>query len=740
MKETATICGICKKSFKESDIKVTDHSHYSGQIYWIAHQTCNIERRSSLVKIYFHNASRYDSHLLLTSLAKLKARPRCGIKMKNSQTPRSLRFGLFEICDSFDFLAYSLSDLVKLLPPDHNFRILKAGFSKIRKLTEKQLSFLRGKMLFPYAYYSQWEVLHDSRIPPKESFFNSLTGVGISDEEYQEFIRMWLGLNIKDAADLLSIYVCSDTLFLAECFQNFRLTCFSHFGLDICAFASLPSWSFESFLFNTGSEIGMLHTEEMISFIRRATKGGFCFVNDHFFRGADPHDDESEGVEKEYGLYVDANNLYGSAMEFALPVGGFRFISKDECRKLERDLKSGKFCDQFSEKSFFVEVDVHCPKNLHDIYSDFPFLPHKAKIGPEQVSLTTLQNLEMNGRKKIFSEEKLISSLEDREHYVCHLLLLQQALEHGLILKKVHTALEFEQTPFLHEYISRLSVQRGQAKSSVEKTVCKLSANSLYGRLLIQPFNFIESSLVQTDKLLEKKCANSFLKSVTILSEDFVLTHSAINPVKMNVGWAAGAAILDISKFIMYRFFYDVLRPVLGPSCSIKLSDTDSFIIGFRCTSYSQTMDSLSPFIDFSNYPADHHRYNPKTANQLFLLKDELRGAGLKELIALRSKCYSYSSYENDKKIVCKGVSRREFFRSLQHSDFRKCLQTGIDHSTSFQRISAKDHIIKTVSNRKIALSVIDLKRFQLDCGKCTLPYGHYLISENCGSCHKCNH
>ena len=113
-------------------------------------------------------------------------------------------------------------------------------------------------------------------------------------------------------------------------------------------------------------------------------------------------------------------------MSEPLPVDGF-----DRIKYLSRiDEYFIKNYDKDSDKGYILEVDVEYPKHLQFPYLgiishyDLPFLPEKIKIN------------------KI---EKLIRNLSDKENYVCHIRLLQQALNHGLILKKVHRVIQFNQ-------------------------------------------------------------------------------------------------------------------------------------------------------------------------------------------------------------------------------------------------------------------------------------------------------
>ena len=69
-----------------------------------------------------------------------------------------------------------------------------------------------------------------------------------------------------------------------------------------------------------------------------------------------------------------------------------------------------------------LNVHVEYPKNLHDLHSDLPLLPERMKI--DKCS-------------------KLVCNLYDKKSYVVNMRSLRQALNHGLILKKVHRVIQF---------------------------------------------------------------------------------------------------------------------------------------------------------------------------------------------------------------------------------------------------------------------------------------------------------
>ena len=80
--------------------------------------------------------------------------------------------------------------------------------------------------------------------------------------------------------------------------------------------------------------------------------------------------------------------------------------------------------DERRNKGYILKVDAEYPKNLLNLYKDLPFLAE---------------------RKKIKKYNKLVCKIHDKENCVVHIRALKQALNHGLILKKVHRVIQFNQ-------------------------------------------------------------------------------------------------------------------------------------------------------------------------------------------------------------------------------------------------------------------------------------------------------
>jgi hypothetical protein len=167
---------------------------------------------------------------------------------------------------------------------------------------------------------------------------------------------------------------------------------------------------------------------------------------------------------------------------------------------------------------------------------------------------------------------------------------------------------------------------------------------------------------------------------------------------------------------------------------NLGMSDTDSFL--FEVTKPKLFWKSVEPYMDFSNYDKDHPKFSEGNKAKLGFFKDELCG-GKKcvEFIGLRPKCYALnlvdkkSNVESEKKI-CKGLGRAAIKNRLRFSQYKNCLE--------FSTIRSTKHNIKTLRQKKKALSHFDCKRWLFDCGIHSVPYGSKYISKYYNRCMKC--
>ena len=132
----------------------------------------------------------------------------------------------------------------------------------------------------------------------------------------------------------------------------------------------------------------------MLLMVEKRTRGGICHVIHRYGKAKDKYmKNYDKNIESSYPMYLDGNNLYEWAMSQKLPVDGLKWI-KSYLNLINEDFI--KNYDQNSDKGYFLEVDVEYPKM-----------------------------------------QEACCNIHNKESYVVHIRALKQALNHGLILKKV---------------------------------------------------------------------------------------------------------------------------------------------------------------------------------------------------------------------------------------------------------------------------------------------------------------
>ena len=229
--------------------------------------------------------------------------------------------------------------------------------------------------------------------------------------------------------------------------------------------------------------------------------------------------------------------------------------------------------------------------------------------------------------------------------------------------------------------------------------------------------------------------SKSTFKKAIIVSPDLVLvTHQRVCVV-YNKPFFVGFSILDISKYIMYDYFYNVLRKFYPKPGTLDLlySDTDSLLLKIKTKDLISDLHSLRRTLDFSNIPLNHPLYDDSKKQKLFHFKEEFGLLPILRMVSLGSKvyaiqlacCHDFSPHkvhtcqnaesENclvdnvdvdnfTDKIVLKGISKNSR-KNLTFNDYLACLKEQCITRVEDYRIQSKKQRISSSLIHKVALT-----------------------------------
>ena len=183
---------------------------------------------------------------------------------------------------------------------------------------------------------------------------------------------------------------------------------------------------------------------------------------------------------------------------------------------------------------------------------------------------------------------------------------------------------------------------------------------------------------------------------------------------------------MDISKTLMYEFWYDYLKPKYDSNIKLCYMDTDCFIFHVKTEYfYKDISDDVKDRFDTSVYSSNLNRPLPTGMNKkvLVMFKYELSRRIMTELVALRTKIYSCLDYHGREEKKTKGT-KCVVKRKIKFSDYKICLFNNNPVLRSQEVFKIEFHDVYTLKLNEIRLSSNYDKRLQKNDKIATYPYG----------------
>ena len=166
--------------------------------------------------------------------------------------------------------------------------------------------------------------------------------------------------------------------------------------------------------------------------------------------------------------------------------------------------------------------------------------------------------------------EKLVPNLYNKNRYVLHYRNLQLYLSLGMRLTKVHRALRFQQSRWMEPYIRLNTELRKKATSGFEKDLFELMNNSVFGKTMENLRKRVDVKLVRAgeDDRLRKLIASPSYARANIFDDDLAAIQMHKSRLVLNRPVYVGMSVLDLSKHLMYDFYYNQLKSSMENTAS----------------------------------------------------------------------------------------------------------------------------------------------------------------------------
>ena len=175
-------------------------------------------------------------------------------------------------------------------------------------------------------------------------------------------------------------YLKTDVMLLSDVFENYRDLDLKTYNVDPAWYLTAPSFSLDVALKKYGEKIELFNNtkeqENMYNFIEKGIRGGISNIshrhsiaNNKYTKNYDPT------KESKYIVYLDANNLYGWAMQQKLSDGNYKWENTS--------LFTEKYINNINENGqsgYILEVDLEYPQSLHEYHSSYPLCPERKLI------------------------------------------------------------------------------------------------------------------------------------------------------------------------------------------------------------------------------------------------------------------------------------------------------------------------------------------------------------------------
>ena len=191
--------------------------------------------------------------------------------------------------------------------------------------------------------------------------------------------------------------------------------------------------------------------------------------------------------------------------------------------------------------------------------------------------------------------------------------------------------------------------------------------NSTFGKTMEYLREIINVRLASNVGNYKKYVSKQSFISQKIFSKDFVAI-SKIKPVlTFDKSIYVGFSVLDLSKFLMYEFYYKYIKRQFN--AKLLFTDADSLVYEIKTEDVFEDFHQDKNLFDSSEYPGDSEFFDLANKKVIGKMKDEFKGKIINEFVGLKFKINSLVSGDGKENKKAKGVNKN-VVKSIKHKEF----------------------------------------------------------------------
>ena len=279
----------------------------------------------------------------------------------------------------------------------------------------------------------------------------------------------------------------------------------------------------------------------------------------------------------------------------------------------------------------------------------------------------------------------------------------------------------------MEPYIRLNTELRKKATSAFKNDFYKLMNNSVFGKTIENLRKRVDIKLARTDgtknekirKLIAKPNFNRRVK----FSDELSAIHVNKTKLTLNKPIYIWFSVLNLSKHLMYDWYYNSLKKRYGENCTLLYTDTDSLLVDIKTEGAYKDMAEIKDDYDFSDYPKDHPFYDETNKNRQN--ESECNGIPIAEYIGLRPKLYSVLRADEQLIKKAKRVKQCVIKKQINFKNYKDALFNKQKYTHKMNMLRLMHHNIYGLTITKTILSPLDTKRSTAPDGIMTYASGY---------------